>query len=480
VDVFGYTREDIPDVDTWWERAYPDAAYRAELHAVWQQVREVVAPGKSPIPPMEVRFARKDGELRTVLISGVFIRDYRLMTLDDITERKSLEAALQSDKFKAENASRSKSRFLAAASHDLRQPAHALGMFVARMAELPNDPQARHLVTCMEASVRAMQDMLDGFFDISRLDDESTPLNLVAFPMAGVFEQLQGSFARAAEEKGLRLRFRPTDVWVRTEPGLLQRILLNLVSNALRYTQHGSVLVACRPTRDGTHVRVEVWDSGIGMAAQHHEEIYTEFFQIGNPERDRAKGLGVGLSIVDRACRQLHHPLAMRSVLGQGSRFSLRVPLANDHAQDRPKLAAVAPTWLTLKGLHILFIEDDVLGREGLASLLSSWGCQVTVAAGARMACHLYQTNPCVNLIISDFRLGGDTNGIEAIQMLRALAGKPIAACLVTGDTDASVKNQAQEAGLFFLQKPVRPAKLRSLLRHMLQTGTPEAVSTPA
>jgi CheY-like chemotaxis protein len=296
--------------------------------------------------------------------------------------------------------------------------------------------------------------------------------------MAAVFEQLHNSFARAAEEKGLRLRLRPTGAWVQTEPALLQRIMLNLVSNALRYTQRGSVLVACRPTRDGAHVRIEVWDSGVGIDAQHHEEIYNEFFQIGNPERDRAKGLGVGLSIVDRACRQLQHPLAMRSVLGQGSRFSLRVPLAKDRVQDRPRAVPVVPAWLTLDGLHILFIEDDVLGREGLASLLSSWGCRVTTAAGASMACHLYQRDPCVNLIISDFRLGGDVNGIEAIRMVREMAGKPIAACLVTGDTDASVKNQAQEAGLHFLQKPVRPAKLRSLLRHLLPVATSDTAST--
>ncbi|MCF8168508.1 MAG: hybrid sensor histidine kinase/response regulator, partial [Rhodoferax sp.] len=359
----------------------------------------------------------------------------------------------------------------------LRQPAHALGMFVARLAELPNDPQTRHLVACMGASVRAMQDMLDGFFDISRLDDETTPIKIVACPLEPIFEQLHNSFTRAAEEKGLRLRFRRSSAWVHSEPGLLQRILLNLVSNALRYTPQGSILVACRPTRDGGHVRIEVWDSGIGIAEKHHEDIYNEFFQIGNPERDRAKGLGVGLSIVDRACRQLGHPLTLRSSLGKGTRFSLRVPLAPDQVHDWPRVTSLAPTWSDLDGLHILFIEDDTLGREGLAGLLTSWGCQVTVATSANTACYLVRRNPSINLIISDFRLGGDTNGIEAVRQVRAVVGQSIVACLVTGDTDASVKDQAQEAELFFLQKPVRPAKLRSLLRNLMQLATAQKVS---
>lgn len=477
VEVFGYTHDDIPDVDSWWEMAFPDATYRAEIYAVWRHVREIGSPDKSPISPLEVLFTRKDGEQRTVLISGVFIRDYLLITLDDISERRLLEAELQSDKFRAENASRSKSRFLAAASHDLRQPAHALGMFVARLAELPNEPEARHLIGRMEESVHAMQDMLNGFFDISRLDDDSIPPKLVACQIAAVFEQLRNNFTRAAAEKGLRLRFRPSGAWVQSDPALLQRILLNLVSNAVRYTQQGTILVACRPTSEGKHARIEVWDSGEGIAAQHHKEIFNEFFQVGNPQRDRANGLGVGLSIVDRACRQLNHPLSLRSSPGYGTRFSLLVPVAPVASMNQPEAISVTPKLAPLVGLRILLIEDDMLGMEGLSGLLSSWGCWVTVAEGARTACELYQRDPSIDLIISDFRLVGSINGIEAIRMLYQIAGQPIAACLITGDTDASVRIQAQEAGLYFLEKPLRPAKLRSLLRNLLHAAVPLAES---
>ena len=163
----------------------------------------------------------------------------------------------------------------------------------------------------------------------------------------------------------------------------------------------------------------------------------------------------------------------MRSSLGHGTRFSLLVPVAPTTSLDRPEAFTVKPGWGTLEGLRILLIEDDVLGMEGLSGLLSSWGCRVTGVEGAISARELYQRDASFNLIISDFRLGGGINGIEAIRMLHQIAGQPIAACLITGDTDASVRSQAQEAGLFFLQKPLSPAKLRSLLRSLLKAAAP-------
>lgn len=389
------------------------------------------------------------------------------LAVRDITQRKAIEAVLEAARLRAESSSQAKSRFLASASHDLRQPAHALGLFVARLAELPNDVQTRHLVDCMDASVRAMQDMLDGFFDISRLESEQTEVKKVGFPIQAVFEQLGNGFASAASDKGLRLRFRPSTAWVESDPGLLHRILLNLVSNAVRYTQQGSVLVACRPTRDGSQLRIEVRDSGVGIAAQHHENIFQEFFQIDNLQRDRSKGLGVGLSIVDRACRLLDHPLVMHSAPGSGTRFTLTVPVAPAQAGRKHEQAMDVATSVEFDGLRVLLIEDDALGRVGLASLLESWGCTVLAAEGAQAGCKMFRQDQAPDIIISDFRLGGGVNGIEAVDMLSAAAGRRIAACLVSGDTDANVRQKAQAAGLTLLQKPVRPAKLRSLVRHL-------------
>ena len=424
-------------------------------------------------PMMEQKLARLDGATIYVEVKGTSISfdgiPARLASLRDITERKAIEAAVDATRLKAEELSRSKSRFLTSASHDLRQPAHALGMFVARMAELPHDEQTKHLVASMDASVRAMQDMLDGFFDISRLDSEQTHVSLAAFPIQGILEKLRDSVGRAANDKGLRLRLRPSEHWVESDPGLLLRILLNLVNNAVRYTQQGTILVACRTTNDGTRLRIEVRDSGVGIPARHHEDIFQEFFQVDNPERDRSKGLGVGLSIVDRACRLLNHPLSMRSAPGAGTCITVTVPLASalpgPTQLDSNELGAQT----SFDGLRVLLIEDDALGRDGLASLLASWGCRVMTADGAQAACDQCQQDHAPDIVISDFRLGGGINGIQAISSLNAVVGRPVAACLISGDTDVNVREQAKVAGLTLLQKPVRPAKLRSLIQHLVR-----------
>jgi PAS domain S-box-containing protein len=422
--------------------------------------------------PLEERLRRVDGVyvdveimIRTIEYDG---QPARQVSLRDITERKAAAAALETARLKAESASQAKSRFLASASHDLRQPAHALGLFVARLAELPHDEQTRQLLTSVEASVRAMQDMLDGFFDIARLESGQTEIKRAAFPIDSIFGQLQQNFADATSAKGLRLRFRPSSAWVDSDPGLLGRILLNIVSNAVRYTPRGTVLVACRPTRDGKTLRIEVRDSGVGIAAQHHEDIFQEFFQVENPQRDRAQGLGVGLNIVQRACHLLNHPLMLRSAPGCGTCFTLIVPLAPRRVGGRFEEARELASKVHFKGLRVALIEDDELGRLGLASLLRSWGCSVSEFDGAQAACDHYRLDEPPELIISDFRLGGGMDGIEAVERLRALAGRPVAACLISGDTHANVRSRAQAAGLSLLQKPVRPAKLRSLVHHLV------------
>jgi len=459
-----------------------DMVGKSIFHSVAPEHRQIILESKAQYEKaglsrtmLEQKLLRWDGTAIDVEIRSMRI-DYDgepaiQSSMRDITERKAIETALEVARLKTENASQAKSRFLASASHDLRQPAHALGMFVARLAELPHDAQIRHLVDCLDTSVRAMQDMLDGFFDISRLDSEQAQISRVAFPLDGLFGQLRTSLLGAASDKGLRLRVRSSNAWVESDPGLLLRILLNLVSNAVRYTQEGTVLVACRPTHDGSQLRIEVRDSGVGIAAQHHEEIFQEFFQVGNAERDRSKGLGVGLSIVDRACRLLSHPLAMRSAPGRGTCFTLTVPLA----PARPGGAYEDATELAAKvefiGLRVLLIEDDVLGRVGLASLLTSWGCSVTEAEGAKAACDHYRQYQAPDFIISDFRLGGGIDGIEAVDLLSAIAGRRILACLISGDTDGTVKEKAHSAALTLLQKPVRPAKLRSLMRHLVQAS---------
>lgn len=426
----------------------------------------------------ERKLLKLDGTVMDVEVNGMEIsydgEPACQVSMRDITAAKATEAAIEAARLKAENASQAKSRFLASASHDLRQPAHALGMFVARLAQLPHDAQTRHLVGCIDDSVRALQDMLDGLFDISRLDSDQTQVSKVAFSIEGVLGQVRSSLSDAASDKVLRLRIRPSKSWIESDPGLLLRILLNLVSNAIRYTQQGSILVACRPTHEGTQLRIEVRDSGVGIAPEHHEDIFEEFFQVDNPQRDRSKGLGVGLSIVERACRLLDHPLTIRSAPGCGSRFTLTVPLAPARVDEAYEGTGNSGEKSKFDGLRILLIEDDALGRVGLASLLTSWGCSVTQAEGAKAACELYRVDQAPDITISDFRLCGGIDGIQTVAMLSEIAGRRIVACLVSGDTDAKVRQKAQDAGLTLLQKPVRPAKLRSLIRHLVQARSVE------
>ena len=380
--------------------------------------------------------------------------------------RSRFETALHERRNEAEAASQAKSRFLAAASHDLRQPAHALGLFVARLNQLPHDPQTRELVAGVDASVQALQEMLDAFFDYSRLDSQLTHAHPRSFALDSVFDKLRTSFSDMARHKGLRLRIRPTPVWVHSDPVLMHRVLLNLLSNAVQHTHSGSVLLTCRPAGVQGAVHIQVRDSGIGIAQEHQQKVFEEFYQVENPERDRGKGLGLGLSIVERSCLLLDHPITLRSALGCGSTFTLRVPRNQPAAHPLHTLPADVAGVHDMQGMHVLLIEDDALGRSALQGLLQSWGCSVVVANSAHTA--LQHWNPQVppDFVLTDYRLLGAQNGVDVVHQLRELAGRELAACIISGDTDATVKQRTSMAGLTLLQKPVKPAKLRSVLRH--------------
>lgn len=430
-----------------------------------------------------VRPALGAGHQFSAVVSAHFLLSlgfYTLVAAAFNHVRSRFEAQLQQRKDEAEAASLAKSRFLAAASHDLRQPAHALGLFVSRLTQLPHDAQAKELVVGVDSAVHALQEMLDAFFDYSRLDAPSMQVRAQAFPANHLFEQLRTSFEGVAVSKGLRLRIRPSGLWLQTDPVLLYRVLLNLVSNALQHTQQGVVLVVCRPGHGPTHARIEVWDSGVGIAPEFHQKIFEEFFQVGNPERDRSKGLGLGLSIVARSCRLLDLPLRMRSGVGCGTRFCVQVPTAPAQIRDEPTGAADLQGKATFDHLQVLLIEDDALGGVALKGLLESWGCQVTAADTARGACELVRRTPAPDLVVSDFRLRGEINGIDAVRMVREAVGFDVAACLISGDTAQEVREQVRAAGLVLLQKPVRPAKLRSVLRHAVQVKTTGPVALDA
>ncbi len=398
---------------------------------------------------------------------------------DELEQRvANVTAELRDKKNEAEEATRAKSRFLAAASHDLRQPTHALGMFIARLGQLPLDLPTRQLVGNVEASVRAMQDLLDDLLDVSRLDAGAVSVNVKPVSLQTVLHAVHAALEPFAAQKALRLRFRPTALWVMTDAVLLQRIAMNLVHNALRYTNSGAVLVACRPSVDGQTVRLEVWDSGVGISKENQEDVFKEFYQVGNTGRDRAYGLGLGLNIVQRSAALLGHTLGLRSTLGRGSRFTVTLPRTQPAAQQDKPLAD-APALVTLVGTRVLLIEDDNNARLAVTDLLESWGCTVYSGASALAAMASHERHSDWDVILTDYRLPDGDNGLVVIERLRAYAGRTVPACLMSGDTDSGLMQAAKEAGLPLLHKPVRPAKLRSLLRRLTMPGDRDVLDAP-
>lgn len=384
---------------------------------------------------------------------------------------------LQKAKERAEEDVIAKSRFLAAASHDLRQPTHALGMFTARLRQLPHTGEARDLVDGVDASVRALQHMLDEFFDYSRLGLPTMQVRSCDFPVQRLLTSLIDSFSAQAAVNGVKLRVRPSKAWVHSDPVVLQRVLYNLVANAIQYTEKGGILVACRSVDGGRRVRFEVWDTGVGIAPENQGRVFSEFFQVENPERDRSKGFGLGLSIVKLSCEWLGAHLSLRSQLGAGSRFSVVLPQvpAGEALPSEPTIsnAALGSDALTVseEKAVVLVIEDDPLGSAAMESLLNGWGCEVHSAHQGSQALQMVRAGLLPQYIVSDYRLPGGMDGLQTIHALRECANLTIPACVVSGDNSPALKETATGMGVIVLHKPVRPAKLRSVMRNALRRG---------
>jgi CheY-like chemotaxis protein len=326
----------------------------------------------------------------------------------------------------------------------------------------------RELVDNLEISVQAMQDLLDGLLDLSRLDSGNIQVRISSVDLNELLSSVRGSLSSMAEAKGLRLRVRPTRLWAFSDAALLQRMLVNLVINAIRYTEQGTVLVACRPDAQGNGVRIEVWDSGIGIPEEHHEDIFKEFYQLSNRTGDRNFGMGLGLNIVQRSAALLGHRIALRSQVGCGTRFSLimeSAPRLLTAAQSPEQPLAAMPG--DISGMRVLLIEDNDNAREAVKGLLESWGCTVLVACSLAEAQKHLANAAVPDVILSDFHLGSTENGIQCIQTLREMAGQIIPACLISGDTHDDFLKSVVEADLPLLHKPVRPAKLRNMLRRL-------------
>ena len=371
-----------------------------------------------------------------------------------------------------EQANAAKSRFLAAASHDLRQPVHALGLLLATLADRVRDAHTAPLIEQIDAAVDAVDAMLNSLLDISKLDAGVVHPKVDAVDLAALLQRLRSEHEPVARLTGNRLRVRPTDAVALSDGAMLQRILANLVSNALRYTAGGDVLVAAR--KHGGLVRIDVYDTGPGIPGESLEDIFLEFHQLGNPERDRRRGLGLGLAIVRRLANLLGHQVKVRSVLGRGSRFSIILPRAGEARRDAQMPAPAPAPRADLRGRRILVLDDEVSVLDAMRRLLERWGCEVVVAATPEEAeaCIAAAAAP-PDLLIVDYRLRRHASGIATIGRLCERAGTQIQALVVTGDTAPDRLREAEESGYPLLHKPVMPERLRSAIGALIN-GRPD------
>jgi signal transduction histidine kinase len=393
------------------------------------------------------------------------------VTQEDLRARVA-EATLEllREKEAAEHATIAKSHFLAAASHDLRQPLHALGLFVSGLAQSKAAKHEPRLVAHIQTAVDTLQNLLDAILDISRLDGGNMVPEIGSFPLGPVLDRLTHDLELLAEQKGLQLKVRSAQAWVHSDQRIVERILLNLVSNALRYTQAGGVLVSCRRRR-GT-VLVEVWDTGEGIPENAREEIFEDYVQLGNPERDRAKGLGLGLAICRRLADLLGIPLGVRSRPGRGSVFWIELPLAQEGTLSSAVVAEIPQAQQAVDAARIagtvLVVEGDALVRAGMEQAIVSWGGSVLLAANREEALRrCRESGQAPDLTICNLRLPGGVGGIKLAQELLRQFGQ-MAVLLVSADVSEEAQTAARQAGFALLKEPVPPGRLRAALRHLL------------
>jgi len=381
-------------------------------------------------------------------------------------EIAELAADLKVQKERAEEASQAKSRFLAAASHDLRQPVHALSLYVGALRQEPPGPGAQRLLDRVEATVGSMGALFNALLDISRLDAGMVVAEPGPCALKPLLQRICEEERVVAAEAGLELRTRLHEVAAVTDAVLLERIVRNLIVNAVRYTRQGGVLVTLR--RRGDEAVVRVFDTGIGIAAAEQEQVFHEFVQLHNPERDRQQGLGLGLAIVRRLAALLQVQVSLHSRPGRGSVFTLRMALAPGpvaHAAFTPGAARPEPA---VGGL-VVVVDDDADIRAGMRALLGRWGCAVREAAGlADLMPQLASMTEVPRLVISDYRLRGDETGHQVVERLREEFNDDLPAIIVTGDTAPERLREAARGGHVLLHKPVSAAQLREGLRRAL------------
>jgi signal transduction histidine kinase len=381
-------------------------------------------------------------------------------------ELSNLNQALSEATGIAETANQSKSRLLAAVSHDLMQPLNAARLFSAALSHqaeaLPRD--AGELVRQLDSSLRSAEDLISDLLDISRLESGRVQAERKAFPLANLFDTLGSEFKVLAQEQGMDFHLRGSKAWIESDSKMLRRVLQNFLTNAFRYAQ-GRVLLGVR--REGEWLRLEVWDRGPGIAEDKRQVIFEEFKRLDSHQTRAEKGLGLGLAIADRLCKVLEHPLQVRSWPGNGSVFSVSVPLVRQPCVPAPRPTAEPLTPLP-SDCQVLCIDNEDSILSGMHSLLSRWGCKVWTARN-RLECeHLLDENVRPQLALIDYHLDEGDTGTQLMAWLRTRMESPVPGVVISADTRPELIAAVHAAGLDFLAKPVKPAALRALIsRHL-------------
>ncbi|CAB3770235.1 MULTISPECIES: hybrid sensor histidine kinase/response regulator [Burkholderia] len=394
-----------------------------------------------------------------------------------VAERERRRAAQLAENFRrqkdlATEASHVKSRFLAAASHDLRQPVHALSLFVGALRHVPMSPDGALLVERINQSVDAMDELFTAILDISRLDAGVVPVRRRPFAIGTVLERVCSDVAVDAHAKGLQLSYVRSSIVIDSDPVLLERIVRNLLSNAVRYTDAGRIVVGCRRTL--THVRVQVIDTGRGIPADQQSRVFDDYYQLTHHGRGHEQGMGLGLAIVRRLAELLDCPLMLRSEPGQGSCFELQVArMPSTVRPPTPVVDEIAVDAAAAAAHLVVVIDDESAIRTGMSILLAQWGYRVVATASASEAiAQLASDDIRPTLLICDLHLHSDENGIGAITRLRDEYNAAIPAMLITGDTMARRPGGAKHGGFMLLHKPVPSDKLRSAMERLLRAQT--------
>lgn len=427
-------------------------------------------------PPLDLQFRTRNGirldafgqEMpdRGFVVSFTDVTAEREARLALVAANESLEQrvlertlALQDALAQAERANASKSRFVAAASHDLLQPLSAAKLFLAALESATSPEDVALTVGRARSAFESVESILGALLDISRLDSGAAGITLATFPLDAILTRLADEFRALARQKGLDLRAVPSSLMVRSDASYLRRIVQNLLANAVRYTRSGRVLVGVR--RVGNAARIEVWDTGPGIPAADREAVFREFHRLSNGQG--MGGMGLGLTIVERACALLDHPLELVSEEGRGTGFRVTVPLAGDRPLRVDKSAEALPAG-AVDGMVALVIENDASMRTALVGLLETWGASALDAGGSAEAIGLLaDLGIAPDVIVADYHLDEDDNGLDAVAAVRGQYGV-IPAVLVTADRSRALADRCAALGIPMLNKPVEPARLRALL----------------